>query len=60
MYVSSGYFVGIDVSSFNNNVDWQKVKSQGIDFAMIRAAFGWYDEVADAMKNMIFSMISNL
>lgn len=51
---SSGYFVGIDVSSFNNNVDWQKVKSQGIDFAMIRAAFGWYDEVADADEEYDF------
>ena len=51
---SSGYFVGIDVSSFNNNVDRQKVKSQGIDFAMIRAAFGWYDEVADADEEYDF------
>ena len=51
---SSGYFVGIDVSSWNNTVDWQKVKSQGIDFAMIRAAFGWYDEVADADEEYDF------
>lgn len=51
---SSGYFVGIDVSSWNNTVDWEKVKSQGIDFAMIRAAFGWYDEVADAQEEYDF------
>ena len=44
---SSGYYVGIDVSSFNGNVEWDKVKEQGIDFAMIRSTIGWYDEVAD-------------
>ena len=44
---SSGYYVGIDVSSFNGNVEWDKVKEQGIDFAMIRSTVGWYDEVVD-------------
>lgn len=44
---SSGYFVGIDVSTFNSKVEWNKVKEQGIDFAMIRSSYGWYDEVAD-------------
>ena len=51
---SSGYFVGIDVSSWNSTVDWSKVKAQGIDFAMIRAAYGWYDEVADAQQEYDF------
>lgn len=42
--ISSGYYVGIDVSVWNGDVDWPRVKAQGIDFAMIRSSYGWYDE----------------
>lgn len=31
---------GIDVSKHNGNIDWQKVKASGIDFAIIRAGYG--------------------
>lgn len=31
---------GIDVSYANGNVDWKKVKADGVDFAIIRAGFG--------------------
>ena len=31
---------GIDVSVHNGTIDWQKVKSSGIDFAIIRAGYG--------------------
>jgi GH25 family lysozyme M1 (1,4-beta-N-acetylmuramidase) len=31
---------GIDVSKHNGVIDWQKVKAQGIDFAIIRAGYG--------------------
>lgn len=41
--ISSGYFNGIDLSSYNNTVNWNLVKKQGIDFVMIRAGYGWYD-----------------
>lgn len=30
--------LGIDVSSFQGNIDWEKVKNAGIDFVIIRAA----------------------
>lgn len=30
---------GIDVSVWNGNIDWNKVKASGIDFAMIRGAY---------------------
>lgn len=34
--------VGIDVSCFNGHIDWSMVKSQGIDFAIIRlGGRGW-------------------
>lgn len=31
---------GIDVSKHNGAIDWQKVKTSGIDFAIIRAGYG--------------------
>lgn len=34
--------VGVDVSYYNNSIDWQMVKAQGIDFAIIRVGGrGW-------------------
>ncbi len=53
LILSSGYYTGIDVSYANGNVDWKKVKDYGIDFAMIRAGFGWYDE-ADIAAGQAF------
>ena len=32
--------VGIDVSTFQGEIDWRAVKAAGIEFAMIRAGFG--------------------
>jgi len=32
---------GIDVSQHNGKIDWAKVKAAGIDFAIVRAGFGW-------------------
>ena len=31
---------GIDVSVHNGNIDWNRVKSAGIDFAILRAGYG--------------------
>lgn len=36
----SGYIKGIDVSEHNGIIDWEKVKTSGIAFAMIRAGKG--------------------
>ncbi len=36
-------FKGIDVSHHNGTVDWDKVKSDGIDFAIIRCGYGRKD-----------------
>lgn len=33
---------GIDVSSFQGEIDWQKVKAAGVDFAMIRLGYRGY------------------
>lgn len=34
--------VGIDVSSHQEEIDWKKVKADGVDFAIIRAAYRGY------------------
>ena len=31
---------GMDVSTFQGEIDWEKVKAAGIEFAMVRAGFG--------------------
>ena len=35
---------GIDVSQYQGEIDWQKAKDAGIDFAIIRCGYGseWY------------------
>ncbi len=33
---------GIDISEYQGDIDWEKVKSAGIDFAIIRAAYRTY------------------
>ena len=38
---------GIDVSVHNGDIDWQKVKADGIDFAIIRAGFGRLEKQKD-------------
>lgn len=49
-----GSYLGIDVSFANSKVDWKKVKDYGIDFAMIRSSYGWYDEIEDSDKEYNF------
>lgn len=31
---------GIDVSVWQGNIDWDKVKADGIDFAILRCGYG--------------------
>lgn len=35
-------YMGIDVSKFQGNIDWSKVKKAGVDFTMIRCGFRSY------------------
>lgn len=34
--------LGIDVSRYNNQIDWNKVRNSGVDFAIIRVGFTGY------------------
>ena len=36
-------FKGIDVSKWNGNINWEKVKNSGVDFAVIREGYGKKD-----------------
>ena len=36
-------FRGIDVSKWNGNINWQKVKNAGISFAIVREGYGKKD-----------------
>ena len=38
---------GVDVSEHNGKIDWQKVKNDGIDFAIIRCGYGQDQENQD-------------
>ncbi len=35
---------GIDVSSWQGDIDWKKVKNSGVEFAIIRTGYGRHDE----------------
>lgn len=36
--------IGVDVSKYNGNIDWYKVKEAGIDFAFVRLVYRGYGE----------------
>ena len=43
-YKTDDVLVGIDVSKYQGNIDWKKVKASGVEFAIIRLGLG-YDDV---------------
>ncbi len=48
-------YTGIDVSKHNGNIDWAKVKSAGIDFAMLRAANRGYGSEGKLLTDDLFA-----
>ena len=40
VYAPNATKKGIDVSEHNRNIDWEKVKAAGIDYAIIRCGYG--------------------
>ena len=36
-------YAGVDVSAFQGNIDWKKVKQSGIDFAIVRLGYRGYE-----------------
>ena len=43
-YKNDNTLIGIDVSSYQGDIDWQEVKNSGVEFAMIRIGFGHNSE----------------
>ncbi len=48
-YKTEETMIGIDVSKYQGDINWQEVKNAGVEFAMIRLGLGWnevtkYDE----------------
>ena len=35
---------GIDVSTWQGIIDWPRAKASGVDFAMLRASYGWMNK----------------
>ena len=46
---------GIDVSYYQGKIDWNKVKSSGIEFAMIRLGYRGYGEEGKLMEDKLFT-----
>ena len=41
------YYNGIDVSKYQGNIDWEAVRNDGVDFAIIRAGYGKFASQED-------------
>lgn len=50
---------GIDVSKWQGNIDWKKVKAAGIDFAMVRLGFGSSNGKSCKMDSCFEKNVSN-
>ncbi len=50
---------GIDVSKYQGNIDWEKVKNAGIEFAVIRAGYGKFDFQKDEKFEQNYSGAKN-
>ena len=46
--VSFSRYAGVDVSVHNGKVDWQRLKNQGIEFAILRIGYGQNDSQKDS------------
>lgn len=43
--------LGVDVSSYQGDVDWEKVRQAGVEFAMLRAGFRGYGEAGNMKED---------
>ena len=50
--ISVGAHIGIDVSHWNEAVDWQALKEQGVEFAMLRVGYGESDVDKKFIQNI--------
>ena len=48
---SEWYLLGIDVSKYQGNIDWQQVKEAGMSFAMIRVGYRGYGQAGNMLAD---------
>ena len=58
-YKNKNTSIGIDVSSWQNDIDWKKVKNSGVEFAMIRIGFGHTNKGELVIDNTFKDNIKN-
>jgi len=56
---SSTRMLGVDVSTWQNYIDWNKVKASGIDFVMIRAGFRGYGSGLLVEDDLFYTNLKN-
>lgn len=54
-FVSSGIQQGIDVSYHNGTLDWSTIKTAGVDFAILRAAYRGYGTEGTLVRDAKFA-----
>lgn len=56
IYTASGAasHIGVDVSTFQGEIDWPQVKAAGVEFAMIRAGFRGYGQTGAIYEDAHF------
>ncbi|WP_288529283.1 GH25 family lysozyme [uncultured Eubacterium sp.] len=54
-FAGAGIQHGIDVSYHNGNLDWSVIKSAGVDFAILRAAYRGYGDEGTLVKDSKFA-----
>ncbi len=52
--------VGIDVSRYQGEIDWQKVKEQGVQFAFLRAGYRGYESGAIVEDEMLSTYLPDV
>ncbi len=58
-YKNENTMIGIDVSSWQNNIDFKKVKNAGVEFVMIRIGYGHNKQGKLVMDNKFKNNIKN-
>lgn len=53
-FENDGQYVGIDVSSWQGNINWPQVAASGVQFAMIRVGFRGYAEEGNIKEDAYF------
>lgn len=48
---SEGAYIGVDVSSHQGEIDWEKVAASGVEFAMIRAGYRGYGQEGKLLQD---------